>query len=47
MTREELKREFSDYELEWLEAERQLAIIQWENYEYIHKETNNEWSKDV
>ena len=27
-----------DYELEWIEAERALAIIQYENWVYLHRE---------
>ena len=25
-----------DYELEWLEAERQLAILEYENFKWLH-----------
>ena len=30
------------YELTWLEAERQLAILEWENYAWLHKKLNDD-----
>lgn len=29
---------FRDYEAEFAEAKRQLAILEWENYEWLHRE---------
>jgi hypothetical protein len=31
-----------DYELEWIEVKRQLAILKWENYEWLHKYKNED-----
>jgi hypothetical protein len=31
-----------DYELEWIEAERTIAVMQWENWEYLHRELKND-----
>ena len=30
------------YELQWLEAERELALLEYENYVWLHKEVNND-----
>ena len=30
------------YELQWLEAERQLALLEYENYIRLHKELNDD-----
>lgn len=31
----------NDYELEWLDAERDLIILEYELYKWLHPSTNN------
>lgn len=33
-----IKNKNRDYELEWIEAERQLAILEWENYVWLYRD---------
>jgi hypothetical protein len=34
-----------DYELEWLRAERNLAILEYENYKWLHPAPDKEEKK--